>query len=51
MVVFQGLFHFLEDYFSYDGGFLYYDYPGMTDQNTAVLMVQEMLTFLNIMGL
>ena len=25
----------LEDYFSWDAGFLYYDYPGMTDENTA----------------
>ena len=25
----------LEDYLSYDGGILYYDYPGMTDENTA----------------
>ncbi len=25
----------LEDFLSYDGGVLYYDYPGMTDQNTA----------------
>ena len=32
---FSGAVPFLEDYFSYDGGFLYYDYPGMTDQNTG----------------
>ena len=32
---FTGAVPFLEDYLSYDGGFLYYDYPGMTDQNTA----------------
>tara|TARA_X000000950_G_C13722208_1_gene580736 strand:- start:52 stop:816 length:765 start_codon:yes stop_codon:yes gene_type:complete len=25
----------LEDYLAWDGGILYYDYPGMTDQNTA----------------
>jgi uncharacterized protein (TIGR02001 family) len=25
----------LEDFLSYDGGILYYDYPGMTDENTA----------------
>ena len=32
---FSGAVPFLEDYFSYDGGFLYYDYPGMTDHNTG----------------
>jgi len=25
----------LEDFLAWDGGILYYDYPGMTDQNTA----------------
>ncbi len=25
----------LEDYLAWDGGILYYDYPGMTDENTA----------------
>ena len=29
---FSGAVPLLEDYFSYDGGFLYYDYPGMTDR-------------------
>ena len=33
---FSGAVPFLEDYFSYDGGFLYYDYPGMTDENTGL---------------
>lgn len=33
---FAGAVPFLEDYFSYDAGFLYYDYPGMTDENTAL---------------
>ena len=28
-------FLLLEDYFSYDVGFLYYDYPGMTDENNV----------------
>ena len=32
---FSGAVPLLEDYFSYDIGFLYYDYPGMTDENTA----------------
>ena len=32
---FAGAVPLLEDYFSYDVGFLYYDYPGMTDENTA----------------
>ncbi len=32
---FTGAVPFLEDYFSWDAGFLYYDYPGMTDENTA----------------
>ena len=32
---FTGAVPLLEDYFSYDVGFLYYDYPGMTDENTA----------------
>ena len=32
---FSGAVPLLEDYFSYDVGFLYYDYPGMTDENTA----------------
>ena len=32
---FTGAVPLLEDYLSYDGGILYYDYPGMTDQNTA----------------
>ena len=31
---FSGAVPLLEDYLSYDGGVLYYDYPGMTDQNT-----------------
>ena len=33
---FAGAVPLLEDYFSYDVGFLYYDYPGMTDENTAL---------------
>ncbi len=32
---FSGAVPLLEDYVSYDGGVLYYDYPGMTDQNPA----------------
>tara|TARA_B100000900_G_C20495066_1_gene681236 strand:- start:121 stop:909 length:789 start_codon:yes stop_codon:yes gene_type:complete len=32
---FTGAVPLLEDYFSWDAGILYYDYPGMTDQNTA----------------
>ena len=32
---FSGAVPLLEDYMSWDGGILYYDYPGMTDQNTA----------------
>jgi len=32
---FSGAIPGFEDYLSYDGGVLYYDYPGMTDQNTA----------------
>ena len=32
---FSGAVPLLEDYFSWDAGFLYYDYPGMTDENTA----------------
>ena len=30
---FSGAVPLLEDYFSYDGGFLYYDYPGASSQN------------------
>ncbi len=32
---FTGAVPFLEDFLSWDAGFLYYDYPGMTDENTA----------------
>lgn len=32
---FSGAVPGLEDFLSYDGGFLYYDYPGMTDAQTA----------------
>ena len=40
----------LEDYFSYDIGMLYYDYPGH-DRSKYLMMVQEKLIFLNIMVL